>query len=443
MTLDKQVLVIDNGSYDIKMGFASPDVPEPLCIPNCIARSKDRKTYIGDELYNCRDFAGLVYRRPHERGQLVSWECQKAIWDSIFWGKDESLGRTVDPSDTSLILTETPMTLPALSSNMDQIVFEEYGFDSYYRCTAGSLVPWNNLSAMFNGEEELTSKSSDSSKSSEFSNRSNLRSPVSECCLVIDSGFSATHILPVVLGEVYWPAVKRINVAGKHITNYLKETVSFRHYNMMEETYLMNVIKERTCFISNSFSADLEECNLNKRTNRLLVDYVLPDYKSGSRVGYVYDPSDSSLSREELLKNHQVLTLGNERFICPEILFNPNDIGMDQCGIAEAAIQSVNLMPEEVRSMLLANVVLVGGTSNFNGYRQRVHTELQSFAPQGNILRIGLPDDPAIYAWEGGCKLGCQKEMLAKAYVTKQDYMEHGNNLTLTKFGIKKMDSVS
>jgi actin-related protein 6 len=427
MTLDKQVLVIDNGSYDIKIGYASAEVPEPLRIPNCLARSKDRKTFVGDELYNCRDFAGLVFRRPHEKDQLVSWETQKAIWDSIFWGKNRPLGTVVDPSENSLILTESPLTLPSLSSNMDQIVFEEYGFDSYYRCVAGSLVPWNDISNLF-------SKASNKPIQN--------KSPVAECCLVIDSGFSATHIVPVVLGEVYWPAVKRINVAGKQITNYLKETVSFRHYNMMDETYLMNVIKEKTCFISNSFSADLEECYINKKKTRMLVDYVLPDYKTGSRVGFVYDPSDRTTSREELLKNHQVLTLGNERFICPELLFNPSDVGLDQCGIPEAVQQCVNLMPEEVRSMLLANIVLTGGTSNFSGYRNRLFTELQPYAPQGDVVRVSLPDDPATYAWEGGCKLGSQKEMLTKAYVTKEDYLEQGTNLTMAKFGMKKMDTV-
>lgn len=427
MTLDQKVLVIDNGSYDIKIGYASQEVAEPLQVPNCIARSKDRKTFVGDELSNCRDFAGLTFRRPHEKGQLVSWETQKAIWDSIFWGKKRRLGMVVDPSNSCLILTESPMTLPTLSSNMDQIVFEEYGFESYYRCTAGSLAPWNDISALFaksGGEQMMKS-----------------RSPVSECCLVVDSGYSATHIIPVVLGEVYWPAVKRINVAGKQITNYLKETVSFRHYNMMDETYLINVIKEKVCFISNSFSADLEECYINKKKNRLLIDYVLPNYKTDSRVGFVYDASNKSMSKEELLKTHQVLSLCNERFICPELLFNPSDIGLAQCGIPEAIHHCINLMPEEIRSMLFANIVLTGGTSNLKGYKDRLVVELQSYVSQGDVVRIGLPNDPTLYAWQGGCNLGSQTEMLAKAKVTRQDYMEHGTNLTMAKFGINKIQS--
>ncbi len=39
----------------------------------------------------------------------------------------------VDPLDTKLVLTETPFTLPTLSANTDQVVFEEYGFESFIR----------------------------------------------------------------------------------------------------------------------------------------------------------------------------------------------------------------------------------------------------------------------------------------------------------------------
>ncbi|ANB14395.1 Arp6p [Sugiyamaella lignohabitans] len=415
------VLVIDNGAYELKIGYATDDKnPAHFRVSNSITRSKDRRTYVGNEIENCRDYAGLTYRRPHERGQLVNWETQKAIWDNQFYGKTSKLvgmngGKPVDPSETSLILTEMPYSLPALSSNMDQIVFEEYGFDSYYRCTPGSLVPWNDIRELYN---DTSSRSS----------------PVSECALVIDSGFSSTHVLPVVLGEVYWPAAKRINIGGKHLTNYLKETVSFRYYNMMEETFLMNVIKERVCFVSLKYQLDLEEAHINKRKSLLRIDYALPDYRT-SKLGHIVKGATSSND------SNQVLTLTNERFTIPEALFRPSDLNLDQAGIPETAINCVKLMPEEIQSMLLSNVVLVGGNAVLPGYKERIREELQSFSPQGVNLRVGMPVDPISYAWQGGCRLGSQKDMLSKAYVTKADYMEHGVNLCLSRFGIKKMDN--
>jgi actin-related protein len=53
---------------------------------------------------------------------------------------------------------------------------------------------------------------------------------------------------------------KRLDVGGKLLTNQLKELVSFRQWNMMDETYIMNDVKEVCCYVSQDFKADLEKC---------------------------------------------------------------------------------------------------------------------------------------------------------------------------------------
>ena len=46
--------------------------------------------------------------------------------------------------------------------------------------------------------------------------------------VVIDAGFSFTHVSPVFDGDVLDAGVRRIDLGGKALTNYLKELVSFR-----------------------------------------------------------------------------------------------------------------------------------------------------------------------------------------------------------------------
>lgn len=153
--------------------------------------------------------------------------------------------------------------------------------------------------------------------------------PSSECVLVVDSGFSFTHVIPIVSGKVIWSAVKRypslssrhsfrLNIGGKFLTNYLKEVISYRHYNMMEETYLINKVKESCCFVSQDFSADLEKIKFKRGGE---IKYVLPDY-SNSKEGYILEEGQS------IREDQQVLVLGNERFAIPEVLFTPSDVGM-------------------------------------------------------------------------------------------------------------------
>lgn len=127
-------LIIDNGAYTLKAGRVSGstvDVDAPLVVPNCIARNRLKKTYVAAELEQCRDFSEIQFRRPVERGFVVNWEAQKEIWDRQFF--DDKAPLRCDPAETRLILAEPPNSLPVLQSNCDQIVFEEYGFTSYYR----------------------------------------------------------------------------------------------------------------------------------------------------------------------------------------------------------------------------------------------------------------------------------------------------------------------
>lgn len=124
--------VLDNGASTLKAGFVLDgviDVPE--VIPNCIARDRTRKIYVASELDKCTDFGEIQFRRPVEKGFIVNWEVQSEIWDYEFFGSKAPF--PCDPSETRLVLAEPPNVLPVLQSNCDQIVFEEYGFESYYR----------------------------------------------------------------------------------------------------------------------------------------------------------------------------------------------------------------------------------------------------------------------------------------------------------------------
>lgn len=130
-----RTLIIDNGAYTLKAGFSSltTDNPTPSIIPNCMARDREKKVYTGSQLSKCRDFGEIVFRRPVDKGYLVNWEAQKEIWEHEFF--DDKAPLHCDPRETGLILTEAPNTLPQLQMNCDQVVFEEFGFASYYRCT--------------------------------------------------------------------------------------------------------------------------------------------------------------------------------------------------------------------------------------------------------------------------------------------------------------------
>jgi actin-related protein 6 len=86
-----KTLVLDNGAYTIKAGLvstsATPTYDDCRVMPNCIARStRDKRTYMASELDDCKDFGELAFRRPVEKGFIVNWEAEKAIWEHEFMG---------------------------------------------------------------------------------------------------------------------------------------------------------------------------------------------------------------------------------------------------------------------------------------------------------------------------------------------------------------------
>lgn len=125
-------LVVDNGASTLKAGLVREgQIHQPRIIPNCIARDRYKKIYVADEIERCRELSEIQFRRPVDRGFIVNWESQREIWDRQFF--DDNAPLWCDPGDTRLMLLEPPNNLPVLQANCDQIVFEEYGFMSYYR----------------------------------------------------------------------------------------------------------------------------------------------------------------------------------------------------------------------------------------------------------------------------------------------------------------------
>lgn len=66
------------------------------------------------------------------------------------------------------------------------------------------------------------------------------------------------------------------------------------------------------------------------------------------------------------------MTLGNERFTAPELLFNPMDIGLRQLGVPEMVMQSMSAVPTGLWPAMLANILVVGGNARMQGFMPRL-----------------------------------------------------------------------
>lgn len=185
-------------------------------------------------------------------------------------------------------------------------------------------------------------------------------------------------------------AIRRIDVGGKLLTNHLKELISYRQLNVMDESYVINQVKEDACFVSNDFNADMKIAKNRFPSNTIVRDYVLPDFTS-LRRGYVRKLESNAVDDADV--DQQCLRLNNERFTIPEILFRPSDIGIKQMGIPEAIICATEACPEECRPHLLANIIVIGGSAQFPGFQERLQREVRMSAPDDCDVNVTVVEE--------------------------------------------------
>lgn len=53
---------------------------------------------------------------------------------------------------------------------------------------------------------------------------------------------------------------RRIDVGGKLLTNHLKHLISFRQWNMLDQTHVVNAVREACGYVSMDWKGDLEQC---------------------------------------------------------------------------------------------------------------------------------------------------------------------------------------
>lgn len=319
-------------------------------------RVPHKRVYIGSEIEeSCGDFSGLTVRLPIERGLLTDWVAQKALWDVEIARALSVLPRSSKKKENAanshmlllegwnLIVTEAYFNLPEIEQGLEVLFFEEYGIKGIWRTTAAQLAFFAPLTVVKakedDGEPEIGEptisdeavktasspmsavddgemmppptmpaaatrwpKRQSSGVSVWASHTKKPSSPQvavhiprhrrSEAALILDLGHSYTHVVPIWQGEVLWAGVKRLEIGGKLLNNFLKETISFRQWDMMEETWILDRLKEQALFAAASEHEDakggpstwrrkelLDVSRKSRRgTNPIEQQFVLPDY---------------------------------------------------------------------------------------------------------------------------------------------------------------------
>jgi len=132
------------------------------------------------------------------------------------------------------------------------------------------------------------------------------------------------------------------------------------------------------------------------------------------------------------LPDGNVFELGNQRFRCPEALFNPSMIGKEYKGIHELTYQSIMKCEIDVRKELYANIVMSGGTTMYEGIDTRLAQEVSNLAPSAMKVRVVAPPERKFSVWIGGSLLS-SLSTFQTMWITRAEYEEAGPSIVHRK----------
>uniref|UniRef100_A0A7S2XAY4 Actin n=1 Tax=Lotharella oceanica TaxID=641309 RepID=A0A7S2XAY4_9EUKA len=366
--LMNQPIVLDNGSGSIKAGFSATNKPK-FTLTSYVGRPKYKKVMAKQE--RKEPYVGEEAQKL--AGVLkLNYPIKNGViqhWDDMetIWSHVYTQ-LAVQKDEHPVLITEAPLNPRKNRERMAEIFFETFNVPAFYV----QIPPILSLYA--NGRTTG---------------------------LVLDSGEGVTHAVPVFEGFALPHAMQRIDVAGRDVTEYLQKLLRKAGFNFHTTAEMEEVrkIKEKVCFTSYDYKKDSRDREEEPKEEHI---YRLPD---GRWIG-----------------------IGQEKFRAPEVMFNPDLIGLEYPGVHECLVNSIKASDLDIRRTLYRNIVLAGGTTTNQGFPDRLLNSVRALSPRDTKIRIFAPQDRIESAWIGGAILG-GLATFKKMWVERKEYRETGKSI--------------
>ena len=271
----------------------------------------------------------------------------------------------VDSAEQPVLLTESAMNLKANREKMIEIMFETFNVPAFYVSNSASLSLYSY--GRFTG-------------------------------IVLESGDGISQIVPMYEGFSIQRAIKRLNLAGSDLTSWMKKLIDKK--DNIKNEFVRN-IKEKKTYVALDYEYELEKVKSPRYLKEIKVDYKIPVLLGDT------------------------ITLGKERFQCPELLFKPSMFNIESESIDRATYQSIINCDADIRKDLYSSIVLSGGNTMFDGIDNRIEKEITALAPSSMKIKVMASPERNYAAWIGG-SIFASLSTFPQVVITHEEYNEAG-----------------
>ena len=225
---------------------------------------------------------------------------------------------------------------------------------------------------------------------------------------MVESGAAPTHIVPIYEGYSLPHAIIGKNlVGGCHLDLYFMKLMAEKGYKCetTADRDIFKKMKESVCYTALDFDTEME--SMENPDN--IISYELPDGRK--------------------------ISLGSERFKCPELIFSPNLDNIEVAGLHEHVVNSIRKCDPDLKtSMLFPNIILSGGSTLFPNIEKRLKKEIMSFSAPGEAQKtcVEAPPNRLHSAWIGGAILS-GLSTFENMWISKTEYDDYGPGIVHKK----------
>ena len=374
----KLPIIVDVGSGEIKAGFSGEEKPK-IIFKNFIGEPKYKKVlqpfnkehqeinerYLGED---CDKYMGIIkLRYPVNHGIFSSEADILSIFNYLY----SKLNLNPDEIAQHPVLITEPLLNPYTNrEKIANILFDDLG------------VP-----ALFFASQPILSLFSTSSTTG----------------TVLESGEGVTQSCVIYEGYSLPNSYERFDYGGADVSKYLQILLTKKGYQFYNSTEfrLVNEMKENSCFcLSDNINIDIN--NARKGLNKNPINYYLPD---GTTI-----------------------SIGEERLLAPEILFNTELMGKEYLSFTDIIMSSINKIDIQLRFKSYENILLSGGNTCIKGLKDKLSNDIKNKAYKNLTINVKSTPKPEYCCWIGG-NIISTLEIFKRMWVNKNEWSEKGNKI--------------